>query len=55
MKWFWIALGKWFDKRNGVSRDVRISWTKIPKPMQEMTSAERRKLAERIASNYFHK
>lgn len=18
MKWFWIALGKWFDKRNGV-------------------------------------
>jgi hypothetical protein len=55
MKIFWRLLGRWFDKRNGVVRDQKMVWTRISKPLSDMTPEERKKVAERIAENFFRK
>ncbi len=55
MKWFWIALGKFFDMRNGVKREkpsTKIHFTKADKPIREMTKDERRELAKKIVEGF---
>lgn len=45
-------MGKFFDKRNGVTREKlspKIHITKLDKPIGEMTQDERRAAAEKIA------
>lgn len=59
MTWFWIRLGKYFDKRNGVVRDPapnnKINWTKAPKPFEEMNEGERDDFISRLAEGIFGK
>jgi len=55
VKWFWIALGKFFDKRNAPRKEkpvTNIHWTRAEKPIGEMSKDERRDLAKKIAEGF---
>jgi hypothetical protein len=43
MTWFWVLLGKYFDKRNHKEREPesQIFLTKAPKTFGEMSTEER--------------
>jgi hypothetical protein len=63
MKWFWVLVSKFFDKRNGVVRKnankPNLHWVKADKPIGEMTEQERKnfssKLADEIIKNINNK
>lgn len=56
MRWFWIYLGRFFDKRNGVNREknTRIHFTKADKPLGEMSPEERQNLAKKIVEGFLN-
>jgi len=53
MKWFWVLVSKFFDKRNGVVRNhankPKLHWVKADKPIGEMSSEERNSFSLRLA------
>jgi len=49
--WFWVLLGKFFDKRNGVrTQERQIHLTKAPKAFGEMSKEEREKFIREMAN-----
>lgn len=56
MKWFWIFLGRYFDKRNGISRKktTRLHFTKADKPLEQMSPEERQDFAKRIVDGFLN-
>ena len=59
MNWFWAQLGKYFDKRNGIVRDLspkqNLHWTKANKPLSEMSKEEQREFITKMANGFFGK
>lgn len=56
MTWFWVLLGKFFDKQNGVRTQKRqIHLTKAPKAFGEMSKEEREKFIREMANQVLPK
>lgn len=56
MTWFWVLLGKFFDKRSGVRRQERlIHLTKAPKTFGQMSKEEREVFITGMASQVLPK
>ena len=53
MKWFWVLVSNFFDKRNGVVRKhankPNLHWVKAQKPIGEMSPEERNNFSSRLA------
>jgi hypothetical protein len=53
MKWFWVLVSKFFDKRNGLVRNhankPKLHWVKADKPIGEMSPEERNIFSSRLA------
>jgi hypothetical protein len=56
VKWFWISLGRYFDKRNGILRkkSTRLHFTKADKPLEQMSPEERQDFAKRIVDGFLN-
>jgi hypothetical protein len=56
VKWFWISLGRYFDKSNGISRkkSTRLHFTKADKPLEQMSPEERQDFAKRIVDGFLN-
>ncbi len=54
MKWFWVLVSKFFDKRNGMVRNhvkkPKLHWVRAQKPISEMTQEERNNFSLRLAN-----
>ena len=52
MTWFWVLLGKYFDKRNKKKREPesKIFLTKAPKAFGDMSKEERKEFFRGIAN-----
>jgi hypothetical protein len=57
MTWFWVLLGKYFDKRNNKKREPesQIFLTKAPKTFGEMSKEERKEFFRGIANQVLPK
>jgi hypothetical protein len=57
MTWFWVLLGKYFDKRNHIEREPEshIFLTKAPKTFGEMSTEEREQFFRGIANQVLPK
>ena len=57
MTWFWVLLGKYFDKRNNKKRgpEGQIFITKAPKTFGEMSKEERKEFFRGIANQVLPK
>ena len=56
MTWFWVLLGKFFDKRNGVrTQERQIHLTKAPKAFGEMSKEEREVFIRGMANDVLPK
>ena len=56
MTWFWVLLGKFFDKRNGTRAEGRqIHLTRAPKTFGEMSKEEREQFIQGMANQVLPK
>jgi len=57
MTWFWVLLGKYFDKRNNKKREPesQIFLTKAPKTFGEMSKEERKEFFRGVANQVLPK